>query len=84
MASDKLADLEAKVRSLIERSDQLKRRNAQLAERLRDADTRLSGQAATLRRWEKEREWLRGRLRKALDELDSIEFEGDRDENLRG
>jgi len=79
MATDRLADLEAKVKELIERSNQLKRRNAQLVERLREADTRLAGQATSLRRWEKEREWLRGRLRKALDELNSIEFEGNQD-----
>jgi hypothetical protein len=54
----------------------LKRRNAQLESRLREADAKLARQESSVRRWEKEREWLRGRLKKALGELDSIKFEG--------
>ncbi len=78
MATSKLADLEAKVKGLIERSHELKRRNAQLEDRLRECDSRLVRQEASIRRWEKDREWLRGRLRKALGDLDSIEVEGGR------
>jgi uncharacterized coiled-coil DUF342 family protein len=65
MASDRLADLEAKIQGLLELTRELKRRNAHLEERLR--------------RWEKERDWLRGRVTKALTELNSIEPEGARD-----
>lgn len=78
MAIIKLADLEAKVKGLIERSQELKQRNAQLEDRLREYDARLARQEASIRRWEKEREWLRGRLKKALGDLDSIEMEGGR------
>ena len=76
MPTSKLADLETKVKVLIERSHELKRRNALLEDRLREADTRSVRQVASIRRWEKEREWLRGRLKKALNELDSIEPDG--------
>lgn len=75
MATTKLADLEVKVKGLIERSQELKRRNAQLESRLREADTKLTRQESSVRRWEKEREWVRGRLKKALEQLDSIKFE---------
>jgi chromosome segregation ATPase len=76
MAASKLADLEVKVKGLIERSQELKRRNAQLEDRLREAEAKLARRDSSTRRWEKEREWVRGRLRKALEELDSIKFEG--------
>ena len=76
MSSSKLADLETKVKGLIERSQELKRRNAQLENRVREADVKFSRQASLLRRWETEREWLRDRVRKALAELDSIEPKG--------
>ena len=70
MALNKLVDLESKVKTLHE----LKRRNAQLEERLREADGRLIKKDAVMRRWEKERTWLRGRVRKVLGELEAIEF----------
>jgi chromosome segregation ATPase len=71
---NKLVDLEAQVKGLIAHLQELKRRNAQLEERLRAVDGRLSKQDATLRRWEKERDWLRGKVRKVLGELEAIEF----------
>jgi len=43
---------------------------------LREADARLARQEASVRKWEKERDWLRGRIKKALEELGSIKFEG--------
>ena len=70
MSTSKLADLEAKVKVLIERSHELKRRNALLEDRLQEADARWARREASIRRWEKEREWLRGRVKKALSELD--------------
>ena len=51
-----------------------------LETRLREADARMARQAAEARRWEKERDWLRGRLKKILGELDLIESGGDTDE----
>jgi predicted nuclease with TOPRIM domain len=74
MSLNKLADLESKVKTLIAHLQELKRRNAQLEERLREVDGRLTKKDATIRRWEKERTWLRGKLRKALGELEAIEF----------
>jgi predicted nuclease with TOPRIM domain len=74
MSLNKLADLESKVKTLIAHLQELKRRNAQLEERLREVDGRLTKKDATMRRWEKERIWLRGKLRKALGELEAIEF----------
>ena len=70
----KLADLEARVKRLIAHSQELKRRNAQLADRLREADARLNHQALAIQRWEQEREWLRTHLRTVLAELEAIEF----------
>jgi predicted nuclease with TOPRIM domain len=71
---NKLVDLESQVKGLIAHLQELKRRNAQLEERLRAVDGKLSKQDATLRRWEKERDWLRGKVRKVLGELEAIEF----------
>jgi hypothetical protein len=65
MSSDRLANLEAKVKGLIAHTYELKRQNAHMEDRLR--------------RWEREREWLRGRLLKALGELNTIVPERDRE-----
>ncbi len=81
MASgDKIAALEAKVKEIIKHSAEVKRRTALLETRLREADARLARQAAEARRWEKERDWVRGRLKKILGELELIESDGDKDE----
>ena len=74
MTVNKLPDLESKVKTLITHLQELKHRNAQLEERLREADGRLTKKDAVMRRWEKERTWLRGRVRKILGELEAIEF----------
>ena len=74
MALNKLIDLESQVKGLIAHLQELKRRNAELEERLRAVDGRLTKQDATLRQWEKERDWLRGKVRKVLGELEAIEF----------
>jgi chromosome segregation ATPase len=76
MATTKLAELELKVKGLIERSSELKRRNANLEGRLREAEAKLARQETSVRKWEKERDWLRGRIKKVLEELGSIKFEG--------
>ncbi len=81
MASgDKIAALEAKVKEIIKHSAEVKRRTALLETRLREADARLARQSAEARRWEKERDWVRGRLKKILGELELIESDGDKDE----
>ena len=81
MASgNKIAALEAKVKEIIKHSADLKRRAAMLETRLREADARLARQATEARRWEKERDWIQGRLRKILGELELIEGAGDKDE----
>lgn len=77
---DKIAALEAKVKEIIRHSAEVKRRAALLETRLRDADARLARQAAEARRWEKERDWVRGRLQKILGELELLESDGDKDE----
>ena len=79
MAADKITVLEAKVKELIKHSADLKRRAALLEGRLREADAKLVRQTSDTRRWEKEREWLRGRLKKILSELNLLESDGDRD-----
>ncbi len=81
MAGDnKITALETKVKEIIKHSAELKRRTALLEARLRDADARLARQSAEVRRWEKERDWMRGRLKKVLGELELIERDGDKDE----
>jgi len=70
---DKMAALEGKVKELIKHSTGLKRRAVQLESRLREADAKVVRHVADSRRWEKEREWLRGRLWKILGELALIE-----------
>jgi hypothetical protein len=77
---DKIAALEARVKEIIKHSADLKRRAAMLETRLREADARMARQAAEVRRWEKDRDWLRGRLKKILGELELIESGGDKDE----
>jgi chromosome segregation ATPase len=74
---DKMASLEAKVKELIKHTTGLKRRAVQLESRLREADAKLARHMDDSRRWEKEREWLRGRLRKILGELAVIEHRED-------
>ena len=65
MSSDRLANLEAKVKGLIAHTQELKQRNAHLEDRLR--------------RWDREREWVRGRLLRALGELNAIVPERNRE-----
>jgi len=74
ISSNKFADLEAQVKILIAHLQELKGRNAHLEERLREVDGRLTSQNATLRRWEKERGWLRAKLSGVLGDVEAIEF----------
>ncbi len=75
-----IAALEARVKAIITHAAGLKRRAALLETRLREADARIARQAAEARRWEQERDWLRGRLKNILGELALIESDGDKDE----
>jgi septal ring factor EnvC (AmiA/AmiB activator) len=77
---NKISALETRVKEIIKHSSELKRRVAMLETRLREADARIVRQAAEARRWEKERDWLRGRLKKILGELELIESDSDTDE----
>ena len=74
ISSNKLADLEAQVKGLITHLQELKGRNADLEERLREVDGNLTSQTTRLRRWEKERGWLRAKLTSVLGDLEAIEF----------
>ena len=74
ISSNKLADLEAQVKTLITHLKEVKGRNAHLEERLREADGRLAFQNATLKQWEQERGWLRSKLSRVLGDLEAIEF----------
>jgi len=81
-----IAALEARVKEIIKQSADLKRRAAMLETRLieskaglLDARARLVRQAAEARRWERERDWLRRRLKHILGELELIESDGDKD-----
>ena len=74
MSLNKLADLESQVKGLIAHLQELKRRNMQLEDRLRDVDGKMNKQDVAIRRWEKERDWLRAKLRKVMGELEAIEL----------
>lgn len=82
MALDKMAALEAKIRSMVELIQSLKKANMTLEVELRAARERLSKQEEISSRWEKERDDVRSRIEKVLDDLDVIEqFEGARCED---
>lgn len=75
--------LEARVKAIIKQSAELKRRVALLEARLLESNTRLVKQAAQAKQWEKERDWLRGRLKHILGELELIEVDGARDQDKK-
>jgi chromosome segregation ATPase len=82
MALDKMAALEAKIRSMVELIQSLKKANTTLEGELRAARERLSKQEEISSRWEKERDDVRSRIEKVLGDLDVIEqFEGARCED---
>ncbi|MFQ5923565.1 MAG: cell division protein ZapB [Anaerolineales bacterium] len=73
MAPDKLGSLEARVRSLVELIQNLKRENADLKGTLREAHTRLSREEELNHRWIKERVQIKTRITRVMHELDSLE-----------
>jgi len=73
MALERMEALEARIRGLVDLVQQLKEKNAVLDEELRAARDRLSKQNQTNRRWEVERNDVRSRIEKVLEELESLE-----------
>jgi chromosome segregation ATPase len=73
MALDKMAALEARVRSMVELIQSLKRANTKLEGELRAARERLSKQEELSLRWEKERDDVRSRIEKVMGELEFLE-----------
>jgi DNA repair ATPase RecN len=73
MALEKMEALEARITSLVNLVQELKRMNATLHAELRAARERLSKQAELCRRWKDERHDIRVRVEKVLDELDVLD-----------
>ena len=73
MALDKMAALEARIRSMVELIQSLKKANASLESELRAARERLAKQDEMNRRWEEERADVRSRIEKVLGELELLE-----------
>jgi DNA repair ATPase RecN len=73
MALERMEALEARIRGLVDLVQELKEKNAALEEELRAARERLSKQNQMNRRWEVERNDVRSRIEKVLEELESLE-----------
>lgn len=73
MPLDKMAALEARIRSMVELIQSLKKANTSLESELRAARERLSKQDEMNRRWEEERADVRSRIEKVMGELDLLE-----------
>ena len=73
MALERMEALEARIRGLVDLVQELKEKHAVLDEELRAARERLSKQNQMNRRWEVERNDVRSRIEKVLEELESLE-----------
>ncbi|WP_447979186.1 cell division protein ZapB [Candidatus Nitrospira bockiana] len=73
MALEKLEALEARIRSLVEMVQELRRTNAALQTELRATRERLLKQEELGRRWEEERVDVKARIEKVLDELEVLD-----------
>ncbi len=73
MALERMEALEARIRGLVDLVQELKEKNAVLEEELRAARERVSKQNQMNRRWEVERNDVRSRIEKVLEELESLE-----------
>ncbi|MFM8552621.1 MAG: cell division protein ZapB [Nitrospiraceae bacterium] len=73
MALDKLGALEARIRSLVELIQSLKKANVALEGEVRAARERLAKQDEMNRRWAAERADVRSRIEKVLGELELLE-----------
>lgn len=72
MALEKLEALEARVRSLVNLTQELKREKAALEGELRKTRDRLHKQEEESLRWEEERAAVRSRIEKVLGDLDVL------------
>ncbi len=73
MRLEKMEALEARIRTLVARVQELKVRHGQLEEELRIAKGRLSKQAELSRQWEEDRSDIRFQVEKVLGDLESFE-----------
>ncbi len=73
MALEKMGALEARIRTLVALMQELKSRNVQLEEELRNMKGRLSQEAELTRQWEQDRSDIRFRVEKVLGELELFE-----------
>jgi FtsZ-binding cell division protein ZapB len=73
MSLERLDALETRIRDLVKLVQELKRKNAALEEELRTTRDRLAIQDDLNRRWERERNDIRTRIEKVLDEMDALE-----------
>ncbi len=73
MALEKMGALEARIRTLVALVQELKSRNGQLEEELRNMKGRLYQQAELTRQWEQDRSDIRFRVEKVLGELELFE-----------
>ncbi|HXF92080.1 MAG TPA: cell division protein ZapB [Nitrospiraceae bacterium] len=73
MSLERLDALETRIRDLVKLVQELKRKNAALEEELRTTRERLAIQDDLNRRWERERNDIRTRIEKVLDEMDALE-----------
>ncbi len=73
MSLESLDALETRIRDLVKLVQELKRKNAVLEEELRTTRERLAIQEDLNRRWERERNDIRTRIEKVLDEMDALE-----------
>ena len=72
MALEKLEALEARIRSLVHLTQELKREKVSLEAELRKTRERLVKQEEESHRWEAERAAVRSRIEKVLGELDIL------------
>ncbi len=73
MSLEKLETLEVRVRGLVELVQELKDANASLQAQLTLAQEELSRREDYGREWEEERETIKSRIEKVLEQLDSME-----------
>lgn len=73
MSLEKMETLEVRVRGLVELVQELKQANASLQEQLNLAQDELSRREDYGREWEEERENIRLRIEKVLEQLDNMD-----------
>ena len=73
MPLEKMGALEARIRTLVARVQELKARTGQLEEELRSAKGRLAKQAELSQQWEQDRSDIRFRVEKVLGDLEIFE-----------